>query len=88
MKDAKNTARIRVTCRDEDELKRVKEVAERISAPRTRVLRDQLYPVRVDNANRIAVLDQNGNLRLGIMEAMVAENEVQISKIAWLSRRI
>jgi hypothetical protein len=46
-----------------------------------------LYLVRVDNANRIAVLDANGNLLLGAMEALGTENEVNIANIAWLSRK-
>jgi hypothetical protein len=53
IKDPRNTARIRVTCRDETELQLVKQAAEKIAAPGVRVLRDQLYPVNVDNANRI-----------------------------------
>lgn len=87
IKDSKNTARIRVTCRDENELKRVKEAAQKTSAPGVRVLRDQLYPIKVDNANRTAVLDQDGNLLPGITETLALENEVSIAKMASLSRK-
>ena len=52
-----------------------------------RVLLDQLYPVKVDNANRIAILDQDGKLLPGATEALGKENDVQIAKIAWLSRK-
>ncbi len=51
------------------------------------MLRDQLYLVKVDNANRTAVLDVDGNILLGIAEALGTENEVNIAKIAWLSRK-
>lgn len=57
IKDARNLDRIRVIYRDEAELQRVKEVAEKTAVTGVRVLRDQLYPVKVDNANRIAILD-------------------------------
>ena len=62
-RDPRNSGRIRITCRDEEELARVKVVAERAKASGARVLRDQWYPVKVDNACRTAVLDENGELR-------------------------
>jgi hypothetical protein len=40
-RDPRNVARIRVTCRDESELARVKEAAEKTKAAGSRVLRDQ-----------------------------------------------
>jgi hypothetical protein len=87
VKEARNPHRVRVICRDEGEVQLVKEAAQKISVSGVRVLRDQLYPVRVDNANRTAVLDANGNLLPGVIEALGAENEVNIAKIAWLSRK-
>jgi hypothetical protein len=87
VKEARNPHRVRVICRDEGEVQLVKEAAQKISVPGVRALRDQLYPVRVDNANRTAVLDANGNLLPGVMEALGAENEVNIAKIAWLSKK-
>ncbi|KJZ69644.1 hypothetical protein HIM_10960 [Hirsutella minnesotensis 3608] len=50
-------------------------------------MRDQLYPVRVDNANRTAVLDAEGNILPGAIDALSAENRVTIGKIFWLSKR-
>ena len=50
-------------------------------------MRDQLYLVKVDNANRIAVFNIDGNILLGVAEALGIENEVNIAKIAWLSRK-
>jgi hypothetical protein len=61
-RDPRNTARVRITCRDESELARVKEAAEKTKAAGSRVLRDQWYPVKVDNACRTVVLDENGEL--------------------------
>jgi hypothetical protein len=87
VKDAKNTDRIKVICRDEAELGLIKEAAQKIVVPGARVLGDQLYPVRIDNANRIAILDTDGSILPGAAEALGKENEVNIAKIAWLSRR-
>lgn len=86
-KDARNYDRIRVTCRDETELQRVKKAAEKTAVMGVRVLRDQLYPVKVDNANRTAILDQDGKVLPGATEALGKENDVHIAKIAWLSRK-
>lgn len=87
VKDARNADRIKVICRSEAELQLVKEAAERTVVPGARVLRDQLYPVKVDNANRTAVLDGGGNILPGAAEALGAENNVNIAKISWLSKR-
>jgi ribosomal protein S9 len=51
-KDPRNTARTRITCRNEAELQLVKEAAEKSAVAGARILRDQLYPVKIDNANR------------------------------------
>ncbi|KAM0721326.1 hypothetical protein Q7P37_003030 [Cladosporium fusiforme] len=59
-RDPRNAARNHITCRDEGEFVRVKKVAERTKAAGSRVLRDQWYIVKVDNACRVAVLDENG----------------------------
>jgi hypothetical protein len=86
-KDPRNTNRIRVTCRNETELQLVKEAAQKTATPGSRVLRDQLYPVKVDNANRSAVLDQSGSIQPETAEVLGKENEVQIAKMAWLSKK-
>lgn len=85
--DPRNTGRIRIICWDEEELARVKTAAERTKAIGSGVLRDQWYPVKVDNACRTAVLDENGELLAGATEMLERENEVKIAKIAWLSRK-
>lgn len=66
---------------------RVKEAVQKTSLPGTRVLRDQLYPVNVDNANRTAILDAAGDLQPGVIEMLDKENEVKIAKIVWLSKK-
>lgn len=87
IKDPKNTHRVRIVCRDEAELRRVKEAAEKVVVPGARVLRDQLYPVKVDSVNRSAVLDSDGNVLTGAAEALGKENDVTIAKISWLSKK-
>jgi hypothetical protein len=87
IKDPRNPARVRVTCRDEAELQLVKEAAQKTAIPGVHVLRDQFYPVKVDNANRTAILDQDGAIRPEAAEALGKENDVRIAKIAWLSRK-
>jgi Zinc knuckle len=87
MRDPRNTARIRVACRDEKEQKAVKEAAEKAKVQGTRVLRDQLFPVKVDGVNRCAILDESNQLRPEIAEKLGKENEVQIVKMAWLSKK-
>jgi len=76
-----------VICRHEDEIQQVKEAAQKIEIPGIRVLRDQLYPVKIDNANRTAILDADGNILPGAAEALGKENNVSIAKISWLSKR-
>jgi hypothetical protein len=78
---------IRITCRDEVELQHVKEAAQKAAIPGARVLREQLHPVKIDNANRTTILDQDGRIRPEAAEILGKENEVSIAKIAWLSRK-
>ncbi|XP_044720168.1 endonuclease-reverse transcriptase domain-containing protein [Hirsutella rhossiliensis] len=75
------------TWRDEVELQRVKEAAQKTAVTGARVMRDQLYPVKVDNVNRTAILDGEGNILQGAAEALGAENNVSIGKITWLSNK-
>ncbi|KAF3392112.1 hypothetical protein DPV78_010808 [Talaromyces pinophilus] len=87
VKDPKNTAQIRVICRNEDEIQQVKEAAQKIEIPGIRTLRDQLYPVKIDNVNRTAVLDADRNILPGAADALGKENNVSITKISWLSKK-
>lgn len=86
-RDGRNANRLRVISRNGEELERIKNIIEVRKAPGVRVLRDQLYPVKVDNINRTGILDQEGKVLEGAMEALSQENEVQIAKMAWLSRK-
>ncbi|KAI1839805.1 hypothetical protein JX266_013986 [Neoarthrinium moseri] len=69
------------------ELQGVKKVFEQANIPGSRVLRDQLYPVKVNNVNRTAVLDEQGIVLPGAGEALRQENDLQIAKISWLSNK-
>jgi hypothetical protein len=53
----------------------------------SRVLWEQWYPVKVDNAYCRALLDEYGELRAGVVEMLEKENEVRITKVSWLSRK-
>jgi regulator of replication initiation timing len=84
--DHATQSRIRIACRDEDEYQLVKRAAEKIGAG-SRVLRDELYPVKIDNVKRTAVLDEKDEIRAGAAEAFGGENGTTVAKIAWLSKR-
>jgi len=86
-RDAKNMNRVRIACRDETEQQMVKQAAETKTAPGIRVLRDELYPIKVDHVNRLAVLDENGGIRAGAAETFGQENETTVAKIGWLSKK-
>jgi len=84
--DQRNQNRVRIACRSEAEHQLVKSAAEKIGTG-TRVLRDDLYPIRVDNVKRTAVLDEHDEVRAGATEAFGMENEATVAKIAWLSKK-
>ncbi|KAL2146339.1 hypothetical protein VTI28DRAFT_4364 [Corynascus sepedonium] len=86
-RDRGNINRLRIFGRNEEEVKKIKNIVETKRTPGVRVLRDQLYPVKVDNVNRTAIIDHEGKVLPRAVEALSQENEVQIAKIAWLSRR-
>jgi hypothetical protein len=83
--DLKNTNRFRIACRDEPERQLVKKVAEATIGAGARVLRDDLYPIKVDSVKKAAVLDEQGEIRAGATAAFSEENETTVAKIAWLS---
>lgn len=55
----------------------VKRVAETKIGAGVRVLRDELYPIKVDNVKRTAVLDENNEVRAGAAVALSEENETR-----------
>jgi hypothetical protein len=86
---ARNPDLIKVICRDETELSMVRETVRGAECiPGAKVLRDRVYPVKIDGANRSAVLDAHGNLLPGVVEALSQENEVIIARMNWLSDKI
>jgi hypothetical protein len=85
--DPKNTNRIRIACRDEAEHQLVKKAAEATIGAGARVLRDDLYPIKVDSVRKTAVIDENNEVRVGAAAAFSEENEATVAKIAWLSRK-
>ncbi|KAK7177902.1 KR domain-containing protein [Paraphaeosphaeria sporulosa] len=84
--DHATQSRIKIACRDEDEHELVKRAAEKIGAG-SRVLRDELFPVKIDNVKRTAVLDERDEIKAGAAEAFGEENGTTVAKIAWLSKR-
>ena len=62
-RDAKSANRIRIVCRDKAEQRMIKQVAEAKIAPRVQVLRDELYPIKVNSVNQLAVLDDNREIQ-------------------------
>jgi hypothetical protein len=85
--DPKNTMRIRIACRDGAEHQLVKKVAEAIISTGARVLRDDLYLIKVNSIKKAAVLDENDEIRAEAAAAFSEENKTTITKIAWLSRK-
>ncbi|KAH8194111.1 hypothetical protein TruAng_011724 [Truncatella angustata] len=85
--DPKKPQRIKIVCRDESEHELVKRTAEKIVTGGARVLRDELYPIKVDSINRTAVLEENGNILQGAAEMFGQENETTVAKISWLSKK-
>ncbi|KAK2687437.1 hypothetical protein QWA68_014059 [Fusarium oxysporum] len=85
--DPENTHRVRITCRNESDHEVVKRVTEAKLALGARILRDDFYPIRVDNVSRIAVLDERNEVRAEATQTLGRENDTEVAKIAWLSRR-
>jgi hypothetical protein len=62
-RDGLNANRLRIIGRNEEEIQKIKTILETRKAPGARVLRDQLYPIKVDSMKRVS------NVRKG-MEAV------------------
>ncbi|KAM4067555.1 reverse transcriptase (RNA-dependent DNA polymerase) [Hirsutella rhossiliensis] len=87
IKDPRKPNRVRIACRDKEEQSMLKRVVGAKLPQGVRMLRDELYPVKVDHVNRTAVLDEVGDVRPGTTETFSEENDVQVAKIVWLSKR-
>jgi hypothetical protein len=86
-RDPRNQHRIRIACRNEAEHMNVKRVLESNLSKGERIMRDDLYPIRVDSVNRTAILDETGKDRTEATEALSKENDTQVVKVVWLSNR-
>ena len=49
------------------------------------ILRDQLYPVKVNNVRTDAILQPNGEIREDAVVAYNDSNNTQVAKLSWLS---
>ncbi|RFU31201.1 hypothetical protein B7463_g5127, partial [Scytalidium lignicola] len=85
--DPRRENRIKIACRDEVEHQLVKRVVEANVVCGARILRDDLYAIKVDGVRRTAVLDENNEIRVGAAEGLGQENETTVSKIVWLSKK-
>jgi hypothetical protein len=85
VRGARNANIIKVICRDVAELHMVRQAVLETDIPGAKLLRERLYPVKTDGANRLAVLDSNHNLLPGVAEVLGQENEVTIARMDWLS---
>ncbi len=75
-RDRGSTNRLRVIARNEGEVKKIKDIVEAKKTPSARVLRDQLYLVKIDNVNRTAALDRESKVLPRAAEALGQENDV------------
>jgi hypothetical protein len=62
IRGARNANIIKVIYRDEAELYIVREAALKVDIPGVKILKEWLYLVKVNKANRSAILNSNGNL--------------------------
>lgn len=79
--------RIRIACRNEDEYKTIKRLIEDKLPRGARMLQDQYYQVKVDGVKRTVILDEGNNIRAEAADEIGRENEIQIAKVGWLSKR-
>ncbi|PNH37118.1 hypothetical protein VD0004_g9657 [Verticillium dahliae] len=68
--------RIRIACRNEEEHTMVKRLVGAKLPRGARMLRDELYPVKVDYVSRTVVVDEANAIRSGAAEEIGKENDV------------
>jgi hypothetical protein len=56
-------------------------VAEEKIGTGARVLRDELYPLKVDSVKKSVVLDENHDMLVGAAAALGEENETTVARI-------
>ena len=52
-----------------------------------RVLRDQLYPVKINNTRADVILMPDGSLKPNAASEIAEENGTELAKVAWLSAK-
>ncbi len=67
--------------RDVQEIKMIKKVTEKIIVSDSRMLKDQLYFIKVNNMHRDDVLFTERLLLSGIIKSLRKENEVLVTKM-------
>jgi hypothetical protein len=85
VKGARNANIIEAVCGDEAELHMVRQAVLETDIPRAKLPRERLFPVKINEANRSAVLDSNHSLLPSVAEVRGQENEVTIARMNWLS---
>ena len=76
-----NKQRLRIFCRSEEELEVVKRAATATVVEGARILRDQLYPVKVNNARTDAILNPDGVVKEEALAALNDSNKTNIAKL-------
>ena len=84
--DHRTQDRVQILCRNEEELDTVKRVATTTAVEGAKVLRDQLYLIKLNNVRANAVLS-NGVIKEDLLPALNDSNKTQIAKISRLSGR-
>ena len=87
IKDRRSPDRLRILCRKEEEFKNVKPATVAIATQGARVLRDQLYPVKINNARVDAILMPDGSLKPNAASEIAEENNTEPAKVACLSAK-
>ena len=87
VKDHRTKQYLRILCRSEAELEIVKQATSATVVEGARIIRDQLYPIKVNNARTDAVLQPNGEITERALTALSNSNNTQVAKLSWLSSR-
>ena len=87
IKDARTKQRLRILCRSEAELESVKQAATATAVEGARILRGQLYPVKVNNMRTGAILQPNWEIKEKAVVALNDSNNIKVAKLPWLSSR-
>ena len=86
-RDNRTKQRLRILCRGEEELDMIKRAATATVMEGARVLRDQLYPVKINNVRTDAILQPNGLIKEDALATLNDSNNTQLAKLSWLSSR-